>query len=117
MARLGYLYLHDGMLNGKQIVPENWIRESLSNYTQFTNSNWGNLHNVNYGYLWWLGEINGQNVFLAIGYGGQFVINFSDLNLIIVTTAESHLGWDTADQHERYILSIVADYIVPAVKD
>ena len=117
MARLGYLYLHDGMLNGKQIVPANWIRESLSNYTQFTNSNWGDLHNVNYGYLWWLGEINSQNVFLAIGYGGQFVINFPDLNMIIVTTAESHLGWDTADQHERYILSIVADYIVPAVKD
>jgi CubicO group peptidase (beta-lactamase class C family) len=117
MARLGYLYLHGGMLNEKQIVPANWVQESIRNYTNFNNSNWGDLHNVNYGYLWWLGEINNYTVFLAIGYGGQFVINFPELNMIVVTTAESHLGWDTADQHERYILSIVADYIVPAVQD
>jgi len=117
MARLGYLYMHNGMLNGQQIVPENWIQESIRNYTNFNNSSWGDLHNVNYGYLWWLGEINNYSVFLAIGYGGQFVINFPELNMIVVTTAESHLGWDTADQHERYILSIVANFIVPAVQD
>ena len=117
MARLGYLYLNGGSLNGQQIVPANWVQESIRNYTNFNNSNWGDLHNVNYGYLWWLGEINNYSVFLAIGYGGQFVINFPELNMIVVTTAESHLGWDTADQHERYILSIVADYIVPAVRD
>jgi CubicO group peptidase (beta-lactamase class C family) len=117
MARLGYLYMHDGMLNGQQIVPQSWVLESLTNNTHFTNSNWGDLHNVNYGYLWWLGEINNYSVFLAIGYGGQFVINFPDLNMIVITTADSHLGWDTADEHERTILSIVADYIVPAVKD
>ena len=115
MARLGYLYMHGGRLNGKQIVPASWIHASLTNYTQFNNSNWGDLHNVNYGYLWWLGEIKNHKVFLAIGYGGQFVINFPDLNLIVVTTAKSYLGWNTADEHERYILSIVADYIVPAV--
>jgi CubicO group peptidase (beta-lactamase class C family) len=115
MARLGYLYMNDGMLDGKQIVPAEWVEESLTNFTNFTNSSWGDLDNVNYGYLWWLGEIKGHEVFLAIGHGGQFVINFPDLNLIIVTTAEWQLGWDTADQHERSILSIVADYIVPAV--
>ncbi|RKY99024.1 MAG: hypothetical protein DRQ13_02960 [Ignavibacteriae bacterium] len=115
MARLGYLYMHNGSLNGDQIVSAEWVEESLTNYTNFTSSNWGDLHNVNYGYLWWLGEIKNYEVFLAIGYGGQFVINFPDLNLIVVSTAEWHLGWDTADQHERSILSIVADYIVPAV--
>jgi CubicO group peptidase (beta-lactamase class C family) len=117
MARLGYLYMNNGSLNGRQIVPAEWVEESLTNYTHFTGSNWGDLHNINYGYLWWLGEIKNHNVFLAIGYGGQFVINFPDLNMIVVTTAESHLGWDTANQHERSILNIVADYIVPAVRN
>ena len=115
MARLGYLYMHNGSLNGDQIVPAEWVEESLTNYTNFSNSTWGDLNNVNYGYLWWLGEIKNHEVFLAIGYGGQFVINFPDLNLIVVTTADWHLDWDIADQHERSILSIVADYIVPAV--
>ncbi len=115
MARLGYLYMNNGSLNGEQIVPAEWVNESLTNYTNFSNSTWGDLDNVNYGYLWWLGEINNHEVFLAIGYGGQFVINFPDLNLIVVTTADNHLDWEVADQHERSILSIVADYIVPAV--
>jgi len=115
MARLGYLYMNKGKLDGKQIVSAEWVEESLTNYTNFSNSTWGDLDNVNYGYLWWLGEIKNHEVFLAIGHGGQFVINFLDLNLIVVTTADWQLGWDIADQHERSILSIVADYIVPAV--
>ncbi|MGB5849297.1 MAG: serine hydrolase, partial [Ignavibacteriaceae bacterium] len=117
MARLGYLYMNNGRLNGNQIVPAEWVEESLTNYTQFTGKNWGALHNYNYGCLWWLGEINTYEVFLAIGYGGQFVINFPDLNMIVVTTAESYLEWDTADQQEQSILNIVADYIVSAVRN
>ena len=31
MARLGYLYMHDGMLDGKQIVPAEWVEESIAN--------------------------------------------------------------------------------------
>ncbi|NNG26341.1 MAG: serine hydrolase, partial [Ignavibacteriaceae bacterium] len=97
MAKLGHLYMNLGMMNGEQIVPIMWVLESLTNYTNFSGTNnWGDLHNVNYGYLWWLGEINNHEVFLAIGYGGQFVINFPDLGLIVVTTAENHLGWDLA---------------------
>lgn len=115
MARLGYLYMNKGKLGGNQIVPSQWVEESLTNYTQFSNSAWGDLDKVNYGYLWWLGEIKGHKVFLAIGHGGQFVINIPDLNLIVVTTAESNLDWEIADQHERSIISIVANYIVTSV--
>ena len=117
MARLGYLYMNNGNMDGKQIVPAEWVEESLTNFTNFNNSTWGDLNDVNYGYLWWLGKIKGYKVFLAIGHGGQFVVNFPDLDMIVVTTAEWNLGWDTADQHERAILSIVANYIVTAVTD
>jgi CubicO group peptidase (beta-lactamase class C family) len=116
MAMLGHLYMNNGRLNKIQIVPQNWVEESLTNYTNFIGSVWGDLNHINYGYLWWLGEIKNHSTFLAIGYGGQFVINFPDLNMIVVTTADNQLGWDTADQHERSILKIVADYIVPAVR-
>lgn len=115
MARLGYLYMNNGQLNGEQIVPADWVEESLTNYTNFNNSTWGDLDKVNYGYLWWLGEIKGYEVFLAIGHGGQFVINFPNLNMIVVTTADWQLDWEIADQHERSVLSIVADFIVPAI--
>ena len=110
-----YLYLNNGNLGGTQIVPEEWVEESLTNYTGYNNLSWGDLDDYNYGYLWWLGKIKGHEVFLAIGHGGQFIINFTDLNMIVVTTSDWQLDWNTADQHERSVLSIVADYIVPAV--
>ena len=117
MARLGYLYLNNGNMDGKQIVPAEWVEASLTNYTGFVGQNWGDLHNFNYGYLWWLGEIKDHQVFLALGHGGQFILNFPDLNMIVVATADWQLDWSTADQHERAILSIIANYIVTAVTD
>jgi CubicO group peptidase (beta-lactamase class C family) len=112
MAVLGYLYLNDGKLNGQQIVPEHWVTESITNYTLFEGKNWGDLHNYNYGYLWWLGEINGNKAFIALGYGGQYIISFPDLDMIIVTTSENNLDWDTADAHEQTVVHLVAEYIL-----
>jgi CubicO group peptidase (beta-lactamase class C family) len=117
MAMLGHLYMNNGRLNGLQIVPQQWVEESLTNYTQHTGNNWGDLKNVNYGYLWWLGEIKNHSVFLAVGYGGQFVINCPDLNMIVVTTADNQVAWTTSDQQIGSILNIVADYIVRAVRE
>jgi CubicO group peptidase (beta-lactamase class C family) len=115
MATLGYLYLNNGNMGGKQIVPAEWVEASLTNYTGFVGQNWGDLHNFNYGYLWWLGEIKDYQVFLALGHGGQFVLNIPDLNMIVVSTADWQIDWGTADQHERAILSIIANYIITAV--
>ena len=112
---LGYLYLHNGKLNGEQIVPAGWVDESLTNYTNWSTSNWGDLNDVQYGYLWWLGKIRNHRAFLAIGHGGQFVICFPDLNMIVVTTSNNRVDMNIADQQERAVVSMVADYIVPAV--
>lgn len=100
MACLGYLYLNNGYLGGKQIIPAEWVKRSLKNYTGFFNNIWGDLNDVNYGYLWWLGSIKNYKVFLAIGHGGQFVINFPELDMIVVTTADAYVDWETADNHE-----------------
>ena len=107
--------MHNGNLNGEQVVPAEWVDESLTNFTNWSNSVWGDLDNVQYGYLWWLGEIRGHEVFLAIGHGGQFVICFPGLNMIVVATSDNHVDVEVADRQERAVVSIVADYIVPAV--
>ena len=36
--------------------------------------------------------------------------------MIIVTTAKPDFDWDIADEHERAILNIVANYLLKAVK-
>jgi CubicO group peptidase (beta-lactamase class C family) len=116
LARFGYLYLQDGRLEGRQIIPADWVDQSLRRYSQGS-SNWGALENIGYGYLWWLGRINGQGCFIALGYAGQYIIVFPSLNLIVVATSQHNFYPDTADEHERHILDICSDYILPAVQN
>jgi CubicO group peptidase (beta-lactamase class C family) len=116
MARFGYLYLHGGNLDGQQIIPAKWVKESLEYHTSL-NGNWGELQNMGYGYQWWLGSIRNQECFMALGYAGQFIIVFPQLQLIVVTTSDYRYYKDDADQHERAILAICSNNILTAVVD
>ena len=113
MAFLGYLYLNDGKMNGSQIVPEEWVNASLQKTWAKDGIEWGPLKDYNYGYLWWLGKMNGYNLFMALGMGGQYIINFPELNLIVVTTANKDISWD--NEQELPILQLVSDYILTAI--
>ncbi len=116
MALLGYLYLKNGLLNDVQIVPENWVELTLSPSTNNQHPNeWGTLKNYNYAWLWWLGQINGYDLFMGLGYGGQFVIVFPELSLIIVATAQQEVYPDTAGVQEIAILNIISTYILPSI--
>ena len=84
LARFGLLYLRGGKWNGKQIVPAEWVRDSLKPWS----SAGGGL---GYGYLWWLGLGNvqfktelGPGSFSGRGNGGQFLLGAPGLDLIVV---------------------------------
>jgi len=116
MAMLGYLYLHDGFINGQQLIPKSWLEESLVNRTGFKNNDWENLHDVNYGYLWWLGYVSGYKTFQAMGYGGQLVVCFPKLDMIVVTTSsKSSVTWGASDSRISIIYDIIAEKIIPAL--
>ena len=116
MAVLGYLYLNGGQLNGVQIVPREWVNKSLTNHRPLPLGNWGELKELGYGYLWWTGKMGGYPVYLAIGYGGQFVIVFPEIRMIIATNSDAYVqDWGIADAHERAVLDLVANHILPAI--
>jgi CubicO group peptidase (beta-lactamase class C family) len=116
MAKYGYLYLKRGNYNGQQVIPAHWIEESLTNYTNWQNLTWGDVHDYNYGYLWWMGEISGARVSFALGHGGQLIVTVPAADMVIVTTANPDFDWGVADEHERAVLHVVAQFIVPAVR-
>lgn len=118
MAKLGWMYLNGGQLNGTQIVPVDWVQLTLTPSTNLTHPNqWGEFKNYNYAYLWWLGEVGGEEIFMAYGYGGQFVIVFPALNMVVVSTARNQVDPDTSTVQEWAIFDIIANYIVPAAHD
>lgn len=117
LIRFGQLYINNGKMDGKQIVPSEWVEGSWKDYSAQQNVNWGPLCNIGYGYLWWLGKMDKYQMYLAIGYGGQFIIDIPSINMIIVTTADSHIDWDTSDQQVAQIIGLVSRNIIPAIMD
>ena len=112
MAVLGYLYLNDGVINGTQIVPHEWIEASWQK-TALNDGSWGVLTKYNYGFHWWIGEMNGYDLYIAWGMGGQFIICVPEPQLIIVATANASISWD--NEQEYPILELISDYILPAL--
>ncbi len=92
LAKFGYLYLKDGVWDGKRILPEGWVKASTSTLTAT------NEKGIGYGYQWWtlppVGTAS-RGAFLAWGYGGQLLIVVPELDLIAVFT-----GWNIYDKKE-----------------
>ena len=117
MAKFGLLYMNNGRKGDVQIVPADWVSYTLSPSTDFDNGTWGPVTNMNYARLWWLGTLNGYRAFMGIGHGGQFVICIPSLNMVVVSTSNNHVNWNTADAQERAVLEIVSTYVLGSLKD
>jgi CubicO group peptidase (beta-lactamase class C family) len=79
-ARIGALYMHNGMMFGKQIVPADYVQASV---TPAPLTDEGH-ENKSYGYQWWITEFNNHKVFYMRGILGQYVIVVPDQQMIIV---------------------------------
>ena len=104
LAKLGYLYLHDGMWDGKQIVSKDWVKQSV---TPFIEAEEG----FKYGYKWWLLPRTDRQgyIWMARGFGGQRLMVFPEENLIAVFT-----GWEILKDEAKD--RDLANRILPAVR-
>ena len=103
MAKFGLLYLNNGLWNGKQVIPKQWVEQSLDKHSV--------VAGLDYGYLWWTKylDANGVRYYgkLAQGNGGQKIYIFKELNLVTVITA-GHYNMQSSSNE------INAKYILPA---
>jgi CubicO group peptidase (beta-lactamase class C family) len=106
MLRFGELYLNEGRINGRQVVPADWVDRSLEPRVR-SNRN----RERQYGYGWWLRDMAGIRIAYAWGYGGQFILVARDLGLVVVTTSSSQPG-DTRRPHIRALYDLLEDKIV-----
>ncbi len=82
MAKLGYLYLHNGQWNGKQIAPAEWVQASTTGHKE-TKGLMNAAEDDGYGYYWWIDSFGGYS---AHGHGGQYVFVLPQLDMIVVFT-------------------------------
>jgi CubicO group peptidase (beta-lactamase class C family) len=108
MITFGELYRNGGRHQGKQIVPEDWVRAS---WTVRTHSPY-NGHG--YGLGWWHRRMRGHDVHFAWGYGGQYIFVVPSLELTVVTTSDAVSPRE--GDHNAALHALVANYIIPAAE-
>ncbi len=80
MAKLGYLWLHDGAWAGQQIVPAGYMAAALSPHASVESG-------ITYGYAMWLYPGHSPFDFEANGRGGQRITVVPSENLVEVVTS------------------------------
>jgi len=115
MAKLGYLFLKDGVWKDKQIVSKKWVRESIFPHVTYPHDKGDLISGTGYGYQWWRGtsriEDRDIKAFYAAGHGGQFSCIIPSLDTIIVITSQI----DNNDTGDFRAYSVIDNYIIPAV--
>ena len=109
MLAFGELYLNQGVHEGRQIIPTNWVKES---YRPHVLSPRG--QGRYYGYGWWLRDLAGMLVPVAWGYGGQLIFVVEPLDLVVVATSDSTPG-RTRRGHLGRLYNLVEDKILRQV--
>jgi CubicO group peptidase (beta-lactamase class C family) len=114
-ARFGWLYLNDGEYEGDQIVPADWVRDSLKTYTKNARNYGSSLsfRDLGYGYGWWTARAGDQHFSFAWGHGGQLIVLLDELDMVIVTTADPFFGQHDRNswQHEKATFNLVGEFI------
>ncbi|SHE70019.1 serine hydrolase domain-containing protein [Chryseobacterium sp. OV279] len=108
-AKFGQLYKNNGVWNGKNIIDKNWVKKSFTNY--FTND----PDSEGYGYLFWrkIYKVGNRNfeAYQCSGNGGNKIIMFTEIPVVIVITAKAYNKSYAHVQSEK----IVQEYLLPAM--
>ncbi|MBC5993821.1 serine hydrolase domain-containing protein [Pontibacter cellulosilyticus] len=111
-ARLGKLYLQNGVWNGDIIVPPAYVKASLTPNGLVDERDQEKVDF--YGYQWWLlPNYKGQDVFYARGILGQYIIVIPEKNIVMV-----RLGKERAERvgkHPGEVLTMIdaANKLIP----
>lgn len=111
MLKFGYLYLNNGLWEGRQIIPAKYIADSTR---QQSEGGWP--VGMPYGYLWWITRYGQHPAFFASGLGGQHIFVIPTLDIVIVTTASIEHMHNDLEQEEK-IRSLVPGFILPAISN
>ncbi len=115
MMKLGITFLDNGMWNGQRIFTREWVEKSTEVY--------GNNKGISipiedsgkngYGYQWWVSELKHKgkkiNMYRANGWGGQTIMVFPELNMVVVFTSGNYAA-------KSRLFKILRKHILPSLK-
>ena len=114
MAKIGQLYLQEGLWKNKRIISAKWIRESVGKSILLPSAHSLQYFAESYGYQWWLGTFYSKNTeaYMAAGFGGQFIVVLPEIKMVVVLTGGN---WDKSSPFLSYDF-VVDNHILSALK-
>ena len=115
MMKFGVTYLNKGVWNDQRIIPTAWVENSSRPYNNNININipGEDSGKCGYGYTWWTSELshNGNEIkmFRAGGWGGQEIMAFPELEMVVVFTGGNY-------DRKTSLYKLLEKYILPAIK-
>jgi CubicO group peptidase (beta-lactamase class C family) len=105
LAKIGELYRHFGLWQGRRLLAEDWVRDSVKPRTDPGDGS-------SYGYQWWLEPYGdgSRHAWAGLGFGGQYVFVMPEDGIVAVTTA-----WNILDPkyYDRTILEKLRRAVKP----
>jgi CubicO group peptidase (beta-lactamase class C family) len=105
LAKIGYLYLRDGVWEGERILPPGWVAEATARQVDRVGMrDWG------YGYQWWRIDARGTDIWAGLGFGGQFLLVMPAYDVVGVINS-----WNVFGGTQRNVLSAFVDALLASV--
>lgn len=94
LAKIGLLYLQNGLWNEERLLPENWVEKAIGKQVTDIYQDGGK---EGYGYQWWItGDV--PPLAVGLGYGNQILVIIPEENIVGVVYA-----WNVFDNEAKYI--------------
>lgn len=111
LARFGYLALHNGVWDGKQLIPAWWMELATKTSQSM---------NPNYGYTWWVNSEGTswpnlpmmaglpRDAFALRGYNANNCYVIPSLDLVVARVGMGPVGWN-----DQGLIGAITDTIIP----
>jgi len=106
LARIGYLYLNDGVWDGQRILPQGWVAASTG-----TRVSQVNAAGFGYGYQWWRIDRGQTAIWAGQGFGDQYLIVIPEYDIVAVVNC-----WNLFGRARANIRNGLVDALLAAVR-
>jgi CubicO group peptidase (beta-lactamase class C family) len=107
MIAIGEMWRDRGRANGAQVVPAAWVETSCQPRTR---SRWDPSRE--YGYGWWSQTFGGHRACFAWGFGGQYILVFPDLDLVVAVASATTVS-DERHDYRRRLFDLLETHVLP----
>lgn len=110
-ARLGLMMAHDGVWNGRQIVPRQWMLDATTAVPGSYLAAGGQMATTGYGYQVWVGAGERRRFSLRGIRGQAMIVDPGERMVLVHTAVRTHASFGPADvELSALALAVLAEY-------